>query len=121
MADTRLRVFVVEDETLVLFNLEDMLDELGYEVAGVAMRLDEARRMAADMDKPDLAILDVNLGGSQVFPAAQVLVERGIPFMFATGYGRDGLPEEWAHHEVVPKPYSRDDIRRGLARLRGIG
>lgn len=118
MSDPRPQAFVVEDETLVLFNLEDMLAELGYDVAGVAMRLDEAQRLAQDLERFDVAILDVNLGGALVFPAAQVLVERGIPFMFATGYGREGLPPEWVHHEVVQKPYSRDDIERALARLR---
>lgn len=118
MSDPRPQAFVVEDETLVLFNLEDILAELGYDVAGVAMRLDDARRLAQELERFDVAILDVNLGGALVFPAAQVLVERGIPVMFATGYGRDGLPPEWAHHEVVQKPYSRDDIERALTRLR---
>lgn len=108
------RILVVEDETLVLFNLEDILSDLGWEIVGVAMRLEEARRLAETAVRPDVAILDVNIGGGLVFPAAEILVQRGVPVVFATGYGRDGLPPEWQDREVIVKPYTQADVERVL-------
>lgn len=111
------RIFVVEDETLVLFNLEDILTDLGCEVAGQAMRLDKAVELAKTVGPVDAAILDVNIGGTTVFPAAEILAERGVPLLFATGYGRDGLPDEWQGHAVIVKPYSPQDVERALGPL----
>jgi CheY-like chemotaxis protein len=111
------RVFVVEDETLVLINLEDMLDELGWTVTAQAMWLPEAERLAASVEPPDAAILDVNIGGATVFPAARILAERGVPILFATGYGREGLPPEWQDRPVIMKPYTQRDVASALANL----
>lgn len=111
------RLFIVEDETLVLFNLEDILTDLGCIVVGQAMRLSEAERLAESVDRPDCAILDVNIGGKPVFPVAEVLARRGVPIIFATGYGAAGLPEEWRHFPVIVKPYSREDVERALQTL----
>jgi CheY-like chemotaxis protein len=111
------RIFVVEDETLVLFSLEDILADLGCEVVGQAMRLDQAISRAQDVGPVDVAILDVTIGGSNVFPAARILADRGVPLLFATGYGRDGLPDEWQAHAVIVKPYSPQDVERALTPL----
>jgi CheY-like chemotaxis protein len=111
------RAFVVEDETLVLFGLEDALADLGCEVVAQAMRLDQAMAMAEALGPVDVAILDVNIGGTTVFPVAEILKERGVPLVFATGYGRAGLPPEWQSHAVIVKPYSLDDIERALTPL----
>jgi len=108
------RVFVVEDETLVLFNLQDILSELGWTLVGQAMSLAQAEKMAASVELPDIAILDVNIGGQKVFSAASILVERGVPVLFATGYGRDGLPPEWQDRPVIVKPYSQRDVAIAL-------
>ncbi len=108
------RIFIVEDETLVLMNLEDILLDLGCIIAGQAMRLAEGERLAETITLPDAAILDVNIGGKQVFPIAQILQRRGVPMIFATGYGVSGLPEEWRLYPVIAKPYSRDDVARAL-------
>lgn len=75
------RAFVVEDETLVLFGLEDVLTDLGCEVVAQAMRLDQAVAMAETLGPVDVAILDVNIGGTTVFPVAQILKERGVPLI----------------------------------------
>lgn len=114
-----LRVFVVEDETLVLFNLEDILSDMGCVVVGQAMNLAAAERLAASVEKPDVAILDVNIAGQKVFPVAEILVGRGVSIIFATGYGLSGLPEEWRGHPVVVKPYSRSDVEQAMAALHG--
>lgn len=111
------RAFIVEDETLVLFNLEDILSELGCVVVAQAMRLSDAEQHARTVADADFAILDVNLRGQQVFPVAEVLTARGIPFIFATGYGANGLPDEWRRHPVIVKPYSRQDVQDALGKL----
>lgn len=111
------RVFVVEDETLVLFGLEDVLTDLGCEVVARAMRLEQAMGMADTLGPVDVAILDVNIGGTTVFPVAEILKERGVSLIFATGYGRAGLPLEWQSHAVIVKPYSVQDIERALTPL----
>lgn len=112
-----LNVMVVEDESLVLFNLEDMLIEMGCVVVGPAMRLDEARALVDRAADADVAILDVNLGGAPVYPVAEALRERGVPVVFATGYGREGLPEEWQDRPVLLKPYTSDDVESALAAI----
>ena len=111
------KIFIVEDETLVLFNLEDILADLSCTIVGQAMSLSEAERLAAVVDMPDAAILDVNIGGARVFPAAKILAERQIPILFATGYGRDGLPDEWQDRPVIVKPYTQHDVSRALDQL----
>ena len=113
----RLRIFIVEDETLVLFNLEDILVDLGWDLAGQAMSLAEAEKLAATIEVPDAAMLDVNIGGATVFPAAEILAERGVPILFATGYGRDGLPDAWKDRPVIVKPYSQRDVAVALDAL----
>jgi two-component SAPR family response regulator len=115
-----LSVFVIEDETLVLVNLEDMLDELGCALVGPAMRLDQADAMLDEAATADVAILDVNIGGRPVFPFAEKLADKGVPLIFATGYGRDGLPPEWQDGTVLGKPYTFDDLAGALKEARGI-
>jgi len=112
-----LNVLVVEDESLVLFNLEDVLAELGCSIVGPAMRLPQALALAQTAEAVDLAILDVNLAGEPVFPVAEALRARGVHIIFATGYGREGLPEEWQSHTVLMKPYMADDVAKALALL----
>ena len=111
-----LNVLVVEDETLVLFNLEDVLAELGCVVVGPAMRLEQAAKLAAAADT-DVAILDVNLAGQPVFQVAEALAARGVPIIFATGYGRAGLPAEWQDRPVLVKPYTAGDVERALGAI----
>ena len=103
----------------MLFNLEDILLELGCRVVGPAMRLEEADQLFEDACAADAAILDVNLSGKQVFPLAERLAARGLPIVFATGYGRSGLPEIWQQNPVLQKPYTSDQVAAALAEIRG--
>ena len=110
------RVLVVEDEMLVAMLVEDLVEELGHEVAASAAHLEEALRLAGSADF-DVAILDLNLGGQRSVAVADVLAERSIPFMFASGYGAAGLPPEHRDAVVVQKPFAADDLSAALERL----
>jgi DNA-binding NarL/FixJ family response regulator len=107
-------VFVLEDESLVLFNMEDILSELECSVVGPAMRLEEADKLFEQACGADVAILDVNVGGRPVFPLAERLAARGLPLIFATGYGRGGLPETWQQTPVLQKPYTKKQVEQAL-------
>ena len=110
-----LTVFVVEDEALVALNLEDMLHELGCSVLGPAMRIERAESMIEQGVDADVAILDVNVAGTMVFDFARKLADRGMPLVFATGYGRAGLPEDFGQRPILQKPYTAEDVKSGLA------
>ena len=111
---TKRRLLLVEDESLVAMLVEDMLLDLGCEVVEVASRLDTGLALASHLDI-DAAVLDVNLGGNaRSFPIAERLAERGIPFVFATGYGRAGLEGRFATVPVVQKPFRADDLEAVL-------
>ncbi|MFN4272445.1 MAG: response regulator [Aliihoeflea sp.] len=107
-------VFVVEDEALVALNLEDMLADLGCRVIGPAMRLGRAIEFLETAPTPDIAILDVNLAGEPVFELAERVASRGILIVFATGYGRAGLPESWHCWPILQKPYTMEDVAGSL-------
>ncbi len=108
------RVLVVEDEPMIRLLLDDMLNDLGYSMAAEAGRLDEAL-VAANAGEFDLAILDVNLNGEPVTPVVEVLVKRGVPFVFVSGYARRGIPEEHSKIPLLQKPFQADGLARALA------
>jgi CheY-like chemotaxis protein len=110
------RILVVEDEILIGMLLEDMLGDLGYEIAGTAARVEDALVLARE-SQIDAAILDVNLNGQEVFPVAEILVGRSIPFVFATGYGERALPEAYQRRPTLQKPFEQETLARELARL----
>ncbi len=112
------RVLVVEDKALLALEIEAELGALGCEVVGPARTLDEAMRLAASGPEPDAAVLDVNLGGELVFPVADLLAARGVPVLFATGYGSAPSLEgrQTAAVAVLCKPYPREALAAALAR-----
>jgi CheY-like chemotaxis protein len=110
------RVLVVEDEYLVRLMLADLLGELGYEVIALAANVQEAQQHA-EKAQIDLALLDVNLGGEKVFPVADVLTRRGLPFCFVTGYGTAGISAAHNSRPVLQKPFQKDDLARTLRDL----
>ena len=111
-----LRVLVIEDEGLVAFFIEDMLAEMGHEVGAVASRMQEALAHAT-RGRFDLAIVDVNLDGQPSYPIAEILMERGIPFVFATGYGSKGLDKKFVDIPVLAKPFVMADLQKLLPTL----
>jgi CheY-like chemotaxis protein len=108
-----LTVIVVEDEMMVSLLLEDMLGSLGCDsvvhAASVSSALTEL-----DQLRPDVAVLDVNLGNEMVYPVAEQLNRAGIPFVFTTGYGRGAIKLEWAARPCVQKPFNIDAFAAAL-------
>lgn len=118
MTDTTagLRVFVAEDEALVSMLVEDMLSDIGCTVIGPASNLDEALALAGDKTIGiDVALLDVNLAGKPVFPVADLLRDRGVPYIFASGYGEAGVSDDHRGAPVLQKPFRESDLARVLA------
>lgn len=113
---TRLRVLLVEDEIMVALLLEDMLAELDCEVIGPVARLDKALEMA-QRQVLDVALLDVNLNGKEIYPVAEMLAAREIPFVFITGYGRGALRAPYRERPILQKPFRRDDLRELIAEV----
>lgn len=109
-----LRVLVVEDEAAIALLLEDMLLDLGCEVLGPVGRLPDALKLA-EADGVDVAILDVNLGGVAIYPVADALRLRGVPFLFSTGYGAGGIDAAFRDRPVLQKPFSQTDLTTKLA------
>ncbi len=111
-----LSVLVVEDEAIISFLLEDMLGELGASDVRHAGNL-KAALAYLDGHTPDLAVLDVNLGGERVYPVAERLEARGVRFLFTTGYGRNGLEQRWQARPVLQKPF---DVRSMTGALQAL-
>jgi CheY-like chemotaxis protein len=107
------RVFIVEDEALILFSLQDMLAELGCEVVASALRVDEALAKGGTLAF-DVAILDVNVAGERIDPVADLLASRGVPFVFTTGYNRASLPRAHRERALVSKPYRAVELQVAL-------
>jgi PAS domain S-box-containing protein len=109
------RVLIVEDAVLLALELETGLSEAGAQVIGPAYELEEAMGL---LDQPiDAAVLDANLNGRSVIPVAQVLAERGVPFVFATGYGEAGGPPTGFDAPIIRKPYDVTQVAAAVAAL----
>ena len=114
MTATRSRggsVFLVEDEVMIRMMVADMLEELGYSVAAEAGEIGEAMKLAETAEF-DLAILDVNVNGKMISPVADLIKARQRPFIFATGYGSSGLPEEYRERPALQKPFQIETLAK---------
>jgi CheY-like chemotaxis protein len=109
-------VLVVEDEAMVAMLLEDLLHELGCHVVEIASRVETA--LTSIMVRTfDVAILDVNLKGETSYPVADVLELRKVPFLFATGYGTEAIPEKYRQRVVLQKPFRKQELEEVLLRI----
>lgn len=100
------RMLIVEDEMLVLMQIEMTLNELGCSAICASAKVTEALALLAKQPF-DAAILDVNLGGEKSYPVADALAQRGIPFVFSTGYSNHGDRADLEDRPVLRKPYTR--------------
>jgi CheY-like chemotaxis protein len=110
------RVLLVEDEPIVAWLLKDMLVDLGCSVVGPGADVNQALAMI-EAESIDVAVLDVNLRGQMSYPIADVLVARGVPFVFSTGYDKDRLLDGYRTIPTLQKPFHRSDLGDTLAKL----
>ncbi|WP_076072337.1 response regulator [Sphingomonas montana] len=110
-------ILVVEDEYLLAEELSAALIAESGEVVGPAATLQQGTAMLRDTSRLNGAILDVNLRGEQVFQLADMLVERGVPFMFTTGYDASIIPDRFAHVARYEKPLCVSQIVKRMAQL----
>jgi CheY-like chemotaxis protein len=113
-----LRTIVVEDEPLVRLMTEDVLTSIGCVIVASASTLNEAM-ICIPATELDLAVLDVNLGGTEVYPAAELLRSRGTPIIFVTGYGRRGVPNTWHQFPILQKPFTSRELEKAIAHVSG--
>ncbi len=104
-----LRVLVVEDTQLVADTIQDVLDEFGCIVLGPVATVAAGEALARD-ENPGCALLDIRLGAEDSFPIADVLLSRGVPFVFLTGEVDQDVPD--AHRDVrrLAKPFQMADL-----------
>lgn len=114
--DGKPRVLIVEDEYLVAMMIQDMLEGMGYAVVDIAGTIEAATAQAED-GTFDIALLDVNLNGAYSTSVAEILVGRGIPFVFVTGYGSGGPHEGFEDVPALPKPLDEAELKRVLAMI----
>lgn len=108
-----LRILVVEDESLVAMLIEEYLADFGCAPACSVSRVGKALKALNSTDL-DAAVLDVNVAGESVSPIAEALEQRGVPFIFASGYGMSGVEERWASRPVLQKPFSAKELHAAL-------
>jgi two-component system, response regulator PdtaR len=107
----RRRILLVEDESLIAMVMVETLTGLGFEVVGPFSSVDET--IAGIENEPlDGGILDVNLAGEMIYPAARLLQARKVPFVFMTGYGTEPISAAFPDVQVLQKPIDRDIIQQ---------
>jgi DNA-binding response OmpR family regulator len=108
------RVLIVEDEYLVALMIKDFLVEFGCATVGPIGSV--AKALAAiDVETFDVAVLDVNLAGEKIYPVAETLAARGVPFLLVSGYGEGAIPADHQEWRVCTKPFRGDDLAAMLA------
>jgi CheY-like chemotaxis protein len=110
------RVLVVEDETVLAVTIEEILQDLGCVVVGPVGRLEAALKLATD-GRLDAAVLDISIRGGLVFPVAEKLRTRQIPFVFASGYGEWALPDAFADQPRLTKPFTVQELEAAMRSL----
>lgn len=107
------RILLVDDEMIIAELLGIELAGLGCEIAGHAASVAEALELAAG-EAIDAAVLDLNVAGRDVYPVAEKLAERGIPFVFMTGQGADGIDATYRQRPILQKPFGIEQLARIL-------
>ena len=109
------RILVVEDEMMILLMMEEMLADLGASVTAAAT----VKQALAGIDATvfDAATLDLNLDGNESYPVADMLLARGVPFVFSTGYSHQSLRDGYRDHPILRKPFKDRDLLDTVTRL----
>ncbi|CCD93104.1 putative response regulator receiver (CheY-like protein) [Bradyrhizobium sp. ORS 375] len=111
------RILIVEDEYMLADELRAELGDAGATVLGPVGTVTDALVLAAREGAIDGAVLDVNLRGEMAFPVADLLIERGIPFVFTTGYDESIIPDRFSNILRCEKPIAVDGIIGALGRM----
>jgi DNA-binding response OmpR family regulator len=117
------RVLIVEDRYLIASDVAEQVRSLGADVAGPSPSIAHAGAIL-DAEPVDVALLDIDLDGELVYPVAEMLDARGVPFIFLTGYDREHLPQPWRTHPRLAKPLDLRELHDELlaaAATRGKG
>ncbi len=113
-AERKRRILVIEDEAMISMLLEDMVLDCGAEIVGPVGKFDDALALAHDAEF-EVVILDLNLSGTLSYPIAEVILKRGIPVIFATGYGTHGLLDTFQDCPTLQKPFTYVDFAEAVA------
>jgi two-component sensor histidine kinase len=112
-------VLIVEDNMIIALDCEDLIEGLGVKSVRIASNANAAFQMIGEQE-PDFALLDINLGEETSFDIAKNLLDRRIPFAFASGYGEQvAFPPEFGDVERVRKPYDANALREALGKRKG--
>ena len=111
------RILVVEDEYLIADDVRMALEEAGAEVLGPVASVKDAEELISSDPVIDAALLDVNVRGEQIFAVADQLAERGVPFVFATGYDQASIPDRYSDRPCLEKPIKARQIANILRPL----
>jgi CheY-like chemotaxis protein len=111
-------VLLVEDEALLRMMIVDMVEELGHIVVAEAGNIREATALAQTADF-EIAILDINVGGERIDPVAEIIADRQLPFIFASGYGAAGPAEKFRKRPVLQKPFLIERLRSAIEKTLG--
>jgi CheY-like chemotaxis protein len=109
-----LRILIVEDDLIIGLLVEEALVKCGCTVAGPVDNLPDAL-LIAEAQPVDAAVLDINIIDGQVFPVAEILERRNVPFLFVSGYGQAAIPADHPHWRACTKPFRADDLIAMLA------
>jgi CheY-like chemotaxis protein len=113
---TSASIFLVEDEALIRLMLAEMMSELGHVVVAEASNIEIAQRLAETADF-NLAVLDISVAGCNIWPVAETIERRGLPFLFMSGYGGDSLPEAFHDRPLLNKPCTIQKLKQAIDRL----
>ena len=115
---TGCRVLVVEDELLIALEIEGVVEALDCKIVGPTGKLETALQLASE-EQFDIAILDVTIRGGKIYPVAERLLARGIPFALASGYGNWALPETLREQPRLLKPFTTAELEEQIRSLCG--
>ena len=117
MIDHPRKIFIVEDEVLIAFEMTDMLEDLGFEVVGPSVHVDDAKDIAKSAEM-DAAFLDVNLGKNVTSqPVAEILKARGVPFVFVTAYDANHITFRTSDDQILRKPVTSNELLKTLRKV----
>jgi two-component SAPR family response regulator len=112
------RVLIVEDEAIIAMDLEMMLQDEGCDVVATVSSVKAALEQIGQHEI-DCAFLDINLGHEQVFPVADALAKKGVPFALLSGHTKAVVPPAHLNRPALPKPYLKKDVLKILEQLQG--